>query len=86
VTAEHDHSFYHPKPTQYVNATLLRHGYLSPTPLRPSIAVSLQLLDVLAAVQRRGPAVSIQIMAKAFCDLRNVSINYLVEPTPLIYC
>lgn len=65
--------FQHPDDELWVNVTLLRHGYLAPTPSRPSIAFSLELLDVLAAVLRRGPSVSIQIMAKAFCDLRNVS-------------
>ncbi|KAG8700478.1 hypothetical protein FRC08_004676 [Ceratobasidium sp. 394] len=54
------------------NVVLLRHGYLSATPSRPTIAFSLDLLDILAAVQRRSPAVSIEAMSKAFCDLRNI--------------
>ncbi|KAG8733227.1 hypothetical protein FRC10_000340 [Ceratobasidium sp. 414] len=32
----------------------------------------IDIAELLAAVQRRGPSVSIQVMAKAFCDLRNV--------------
>ncbi|KAG8688508.1 hypothetical protein FRC08_011398 [Ceratobasidium sp. 394] len=54
------------------NAMLLRHGYLSATPSRPTVAFSLDLLNILSAVQRRAPSVSTQAMAKAFCDLRNV--------------
>ncbi|KAG9089237.1 hypothetical protein FS749_001499 [Ceratobasidium sp. UAMH 11750] len=57
---------------QWANVTLLRNGYLSSSPHRPRMAFSISLLELLAAVLRRGPAVSIQIMAKAFCDLRNV--------------
>ncbi|KAG8704171.1 hypothetical protein FRC08_002384 [Ceratobasidium sp. 394] len=64
--------FKHLRTESCINATLLRNGYLAPTPSKPSMAISLQVLDILAAVQRRGPAVSIQVMAKAFCDLRNV--------------
>ncbi|KDN41111.1 hypothetical protein RSAG8_07665, partial [Rhizoctonia solani AG-8 WAC10335] len=55
----------------YTNATLLRNGYLAPSPRHPKLAFSLLVLDVLVAVQRRGPSVSVQTMAKAFCDLRN---------------
>ncbi|KAG8696739.1 hypothetical protein FRC08_006965 [Ceratobasidium sp. 394] len=57
---------------QWANLTLVRHGYLSSSPHRPRVAFSISLLELVAAVMRRGPATSIQVMAKAFCDLRNV--------------
>jgi hypothetical protein len=69
--------FKHPENELWANVTLLRNGYLASSPSKPVTAFSLQLLDVLAAVQRRGPSVSIQTMAKAFCDLRNVSLKRL---------
>ncbi|CCO35543.1 hypothetical protein BN14_09661 [Rhizoctonia solani AG-1 IB] len=55
----------------YANATLLRNGFIAPSPRHPTLAFSLLVLDVLVAFQRRGPSVSIQTMAKALCDLRN---------------
>ncbi|QRW09387.1 hypothetical protein RhiLY_08386 [Ceratobasidium sp. AG-Ba] len=54
------------------NTSLLRSGYLAPTPSRPTIAFSLEILDTVYAVQRRSPLTSTESMAKAFCDLRNV--------------
>lgn len=50
----------------WVNTTLLRHAYLATTPIQPTFADSLELLDILAAVLRCGASVSIQVMAKAF--------------------
>ncbi|KAG9122891.1 hypothetical protein FRC07_000534 [Ceratobasidium sp. 392] len=56
----------------WINPTIMRHGYLSPSPHRPRTAFSIPLLELVAAVQRRGPSTSVQVMAKALCDLRNV--------------
>ncbi|KAG9123416.1 hypothetical protein FRC07_014972 [Ceratobasidium sp. 392] len=56
----------------WINPTIMRHGYLSPSPHRPRTAFSISLLELVAAVQRRGPSTSVQVMAKALCDLRNV--------------
>ncbi|KAG8685044.1 hypothetical protein FRC08_013330, partial [Ceratobasidium sp. 394] len=72
IAAEDHKSFSHGSNDPWVNPTLVRHGYLSPSPHRPRIAFSILLLELLAAVQRRAPSMSIQVMAKAFCDLRNV--------------
>ncbi|KAG9090732.1 hypothetical protein FS749_000325 [Ceratobasidium sp. UAMH 11750] len=72
VAVEGRKSFSHNNDDPWINPTLVRHGYLSPSPRRPRMAFSILLLELLAAVQRRGPAMSIQVMGKAFCDLRNV--------------
>lgn len=67
-------TFQHPPTELWTNVTLLRRGYLGSSPSEPNTAFSLELLDLVAAVQRRGPAVSVQIMAKSLCDLRNVRV------------
>jgi hypothetical protein len=74
-------SFSTVKSDLWVNVMLLRHGYLAPTPSHPTTAILLELLDIISAVQRCDPSVSIQVMAKAFSDLCNVctTIIYKVE-------
>ncbi|KDN41552.1 hypothetical protein RSAG8_07353, partial [Rhizoctonia solani AG-8 WAC10335] len=52
--------------------SLLLHGYIVPTPARPKIAFNLDVLELTDAIQRRSPSTSVQAMAKALCDLRNV--------------
>ncbi|EUC59839.1 hypothetical protein RSOL_325570, partial [Rhizoctonia solani AG-3 Rhs1AP] len=54
------------------SSALIKHGFVSPSPTRPTVAISLKMLYVLEATQQRCPSASIQGMAKAFCDLRNV--------------
>ncbi|CAE6404734.1 unnamed protein product, partial [Rhizoctonia solani] len=58
--------------TGCANVALIKHGFISPSPTRPTIAISLKMLNVVEAMQQRCPSASIQGMAKAFCDLRNV--------------
>lgn len=72
INADNTKIFHHPATELWTNVTLLRHGYLTPSPSKPSVAMSLQVLELFANVQRRGPSVSVQILAKAWCDSRNV--------------
>ncbi|KAG8681486.1 hypothetical protein FRC09_017454, partial [Ceratobasidium sp. 395] len=72
VSAEISKTFPLASPDSWVNATLIRHGFLAPSPSRPTVAISLELLEILAAVQRRAPSASVEALSKAFCDLRNV--------------
>ncbi|KDN33883.1 hypothetical protein RSAG8_13023, partial [Rhizoctonia solani AG-8 WAC10335] len=51
---------------------LVSHGYLSSTPARPTVAFSLDVLELADALQRRSPSTSIQGIAETLCDLRNV--------------
>ncbi|CAE6430110.1 unnamed protein product [Rhizoctonia solani] len=54
------------------SSALIKHGFISPSPTRPTVAISIKILYILEATQQRCPSASIQGMAKAFCDLRNV--------------
>ncbi|KAG8745480.1 hypothetical protein FRC12_014536, partial [Ceratobasidium sp. 428] len=55
-----------------VNEILVQHGYIGCSPLQPKLAISLGLVELFANVMRRGPSVSVQTLAKASCDSRNV--------------
>ncbi|QRW04480.1 hypothetical protein RhiLY_03479 [Ceratobasidium sp. AG-Ba] len=55
-----------------INEVLVRHGYIGCSPLHPKLAISLKFLELFANVMRRGPSVSVQTLAKASCDSRNV--------------
>ncbi|CAE6448243.1 unnamed protein product [Rhizoctonia solani] len=60
-----------------VNVTLIQNGFIAPSPTRPTVAISVKLLELLATVQKRCPSISVQGMARSFCDLRNVPFkNY----------
>ncbi|KAG9084022.1 hypothetical protein FRC06_004269, partial [Ceratobasidium sp. 370] len=72
IAVEDHKSFPHTTNDPWVNPTLVRHSYLSPSPHQPWVAFAIALLELLTAVQRRGLSMSIQVMAKVFCDLRNV--------------
>ncbi|CAE6535277.1 unnamed protein product, partial [Rhizoctonia solani] len=52
--------------------SLVLHGYLSSTPIRPTVAFSLDVLELADTLQRRSPSTSIQGIAETLCDLRNV--------------
>ncbi|KAG8769985.1 hypothetical protein FRC12_004590 [Ceratobasidium sp. 428] len=72
VSTEHSKTFPLPGPDSWVNTTLVCHGFPAPSPSRPTVAISLELLNILAAVQRRAPSASVEALSKAFSDLRNV--------------
>ncbi|KAG8729554.1 hypothetical protein FRC11_008489 [Ceratobasidium sp. 423] len=55
---------------------LLSQGYLSSTPTRPTMAFSLDILELADALQWRSPSTSIQGIAHALCDLRNVPYKH----------
>ncbi|KAG8796450.1 hypothetical protein FRC12_022932 [Ceratobasidium sp. 428] len=56
-----------------LNAVLIQHGYLGCSPLRPRIAISLTLVEFFANLMRRGGSLSVQVLAKASCDSRNLT-------------
>ena len=55
-----------------MNATLLRHGCLSPSPTEVSIAFSLRSLELYRRLRLQQPCLSIQAWLKAICDTHNV--------------
>ncbi|KDN35356.1 hypothetical protein RSAG8_11630, partial [Rhizoctonia solani AG-8 WAC10335] len=45
------------------SSALIKHGFVSPSPTRPTVAISLKMLYILEATQQRCPSASIQGMA-----------------------
>lgn len=52
---------------------LMRHGYLTKTPQRPEVAVSLRTLELLYRLRQRKPSYSIEAYAKVLADFYQVS-------------
>ncbi|KAG8694778.1 hypothetical protein FRC09_009610 [Ceratobasidium sp. 395] len=72
VSTERSMTFPLPGPDSWVNTTLVLHGFLAPSPSCPTVAISLELLDILAAMQRQAPSASVEALSKALSDLCNV--------------
>jgi hypothetical protein len=51
---------------------LMRHGYLAKSPARPTVAVSINTLELLYRIRQRKPSFSIEAFAKVVCDHYNV--------------
>ena len=62
---------------EYANAALICHGFLGTALIHPTVAISLDTLELYHWLRRRQPRLSIQSMARALCDLQKVS-----EPQP----
>jgi hypothetical protein len=56
------------------NVSLIREGLLGCSPIDPSVAISLQCLELYHQIRRRQPSFSLQAMAKVLCALHNVSL------------
>jgi hypothetical protein len=56
------------------NVALVRQGYLGCSPIDPSVAISLDCLELYHQIRRRQSSFSIQSMAKVFCAMHNVCV------------
>ncbi|KAG2365333.1 hypothetical protein BDR07DRAFT_1449847 [Suillus spraguei] len=61
---------------QYLNETLIHHGYLGCSPLFPTVAISIRTLAAYQQAHRTCPQFSIQVQCKALCHLHNFSDAY----------
>lgn len=55
------------------NASLIRVGMLGCSPVNPSVAISLETLELYHRLRRRHGQLSVQAMARVLCDLHDVS-------------
>ncbi|KAH9923377.1 uncharacterized protein B0H18DRAFT_1085727 [Fomitopsis serialis] len=73
-------------PADRINPTLLRHGYIGWAPLRPSVAVSLDVLEAYRQQHRVCPRFGLQAQVKALCHLHQVPFNRsLVEQMNVVF-
>ena len=57
----------------YINETLLHHGLLGTSPVKPMLAIPLNSLELYHQCHLQCPQFSIQQWVKVLCDLANVS-------------
>jgi hypothetical protein len=72
-TLSHEVTIPHSADSMSVMDSLLRAGYLSPTPITPTIAISLRTLEHYRLIHNRKPSFSIEAFAKVLCDSYSVS-------------
>lgn len=63
------------KPDEEANVALIRVGMIGCSPSDPSVAISLDTLELYHRLRRRNGQLSIQAMVRTLCDLHNVSNN-----------
>lgn len=57
----------------FANETLVRSGFLGATPERPTIAISIELLEIYRQLRRVCPRLSLDALSRALCHLHHVS-------------
>lgn len=64
------------KHDESVNQALLRLGLLGVSPVQPTIAISLEVLELYYYQRRRHPRLGILPFVRALCDLQKVSLHF----------
>lgn len=64
------------KHNELANISLIREGLLGCSPEAPSVAFSLETLELYHRLRRRHGQLSIQTMARVLCDFHDVSYYY----------
>lgn len=65
-------TFVHAPGVIYVNETLVRSGFLGVSPERPSVAISLEVLETYRQLRRVCPRLSLDAFSRALCHLHHV--------------
>jgi hypothetical protein len=58
---------------RFVASALVRHGVIPCSPISPSVAISIDALELYRVARLRNPHFSIQAYVKSICDLHGVS-------------
>ncbi|KAG2028905.1 hypothetical protein BDR03DRAFT_906698 [Suillus americanus] len=61
------------RPNEPANAALLRMGLLGCSPLRPTIAIRIECLELYHQIRRRQSSFSIQAITKVLCALHDIT-------------
>ena len=67
--------FRHLPSTEFTNQTLLLSGYIGASPDKPSVAISLCVLEAYRQQHRVCPRLSAQAQVKALCHLHGASLS-----------
>jgi hypothetical protein len=68
-TLAQENTFIHHNIEEPLAASLVRAGYLPPTPSKPNVAISIRTLELYHHLHLRQPSFSAQAFAKVCCDL-----------------
>lgn len=72
----------HQNTQELANVALVRHGLLGCSSESPSVAISLETLELYYRLRCRHGQLSIQTMVLTLCDLHNVStLSVAIIPT-----
>ncbi|EMD33917.1 hypothetical protein CERSUDRAFT_97846 [Gelatoporia subvermispora B] len=66
-------------PNELANVALIRQGLLGCSPVVPSVALSLDTLELYHRLRRRHAQLSIQPMVRALCDLHDVTYSSVLR-------
>ncbi|KAI0027008.1 hypothetical protein K488DRAFT_8790, partial [Vararia minispora EC-137] len=62
-----------------VNAALMRHGFIAGTPVRPTLAFSVDVLQLALCLRRNAPGVGVQGLVKSLCSLLCIQYKHGME-------
>ncbi|TFY62236.1 hypothetical protein EVJ58_g3989 [Rhodofomes roseus] len=68
-------TFKHVPPARYANATLVSNGFLGSSPQKPTVAISLKVLDAYRQLHRACPRLSVQAYVKSLCYIHRVPLK-----------
>jgi hypothetical protein len=61
-------------PDQLANVALIENGLLGSSPSEPTVAITLESLEMYHLIRRRQSSFSIQAMTKVLCAIHNVGM------------
>ncbi|KAF8164965.1 hypothetical protein B0H34DRAFT_687229 [Crassisporium funariophilum] len=78
--------FRHLPNVSYTNETLVRHGYLGSSPEKPTLAISIELLEIYRQLRRVCPRFSLDALARALCHIHHLPRHpYLADQISSAY-
>lgn len=66
--------FCHDPNVSYTNETLVRSGFLGASPKKPTLAISIELLEIYRQLRRVCPRFSLDALGRALCHIHHVGI------------
>ena len=67
--------FSHAPDVSYTNETLVRNGYLGASPDKPTLAISIELLEIYRQLRRVCPRFSLDALGRALSHIHHVRFS-----------
>jgi hypothetical protein len=75
LSAKKSREFWHIPNVSYTNESLVRNGFLGASPDKPTLAISIELLEIYRQLRRVCPRFSLDALGRALCHIHNVRIS-----------